>query len=174
QPLGVAHVVEPPELAVELPQPGVVAHPVGAQVDEPGLPHAAVVGAGGVAGAGGEGGVPVDPLHHVGHVLVVPVEEARDAGPVAGGQAQGGHAVEAHAHAHVPADDVGDGERALDHGADRVALGHVLPPAGLGAPGPLGGVLGLDGGDLVVGVGGQLDVVVATPLAGLGPLGADH
>ena len=63
QPLGVAHVVEQAELAVELPQPGVVAHPVGAQVDEPGLAHAAVVERRRVARPAGELGVPVDPLH---------------------------------------------------------------------------------------------------------------
>ena len=44
------------------------------------------------------------------------------------------HAVEAHAHADVPADDVGDEERTLHQRADLVALGDVLPPAGLGAP----------------------------------------
>ena len=49
QPLRVADVVEPAELAVELPQPGVVAHPVGAEVDEPRLAHAAVVERGRVA-----------------------------------------------------------------------------------------------------------------------------
>ena len=49
-PVGVADVVELPELAVELPEPRVVAHPVGAEVDEPGLAHAAVVVARRVAG----------------------------------------------------------------------------------------------------------------------------
>ena len=34
---------EEAELAVELPEPHVVAHPVGAEVDQPGLPHPAVV-----------------------------------------------------------------------------------------------------------------------------------
>ena len=134
QPLRVADVVEQAELAVELPQPGVVAHPVGAQVDQPRLPHAAVVERGRVARPLGELGVPVHPLHHVGDV------ERRRGGRSAGcaggsgrRQAQRLHAVEAHAHADVPADHVGDGERALHHRADRVALVDVLPPAGLGA-----------------------------------------
>ena len=48
-PVRVADVVELPELAVELPQPRVVAHPVGAEVDQPGLAHPAVVVARGVA-----------------------------------------------------------------------------------------------------------------------------
>ena len=39
----VADVVEAAELALELPEPGVVAHPVGAEVDQPRLAHAAVV-----------------------------------------------------------------------------------------------------------------------------------
>ena len=39
----VAGVVEAAELAIELPQPAVVAHPVGAEVDEPGFAHPAVV-----------------------------------------------------------------------------------------------------------------------------------
>src|SRR4051794_10126366 len=51
----VADVVEPAERALELPQPGVVAHPVGAEVDEPRLAHAAVVERGGVARAAGGG-----------------------------------------------------------------------------------------------------------------------
>ena len=46
-------------------------------------------------------------------------------------------AVEPHAHAGVPADHVGDGERALHHRADLVALLDVLPPAGFGAARPL-------------------------------------
>ena len=70
-PVGVADVVELPELAVELPEPGVVAHPVGAEVDEPDLAHAAVVVGGRVAGPLGPLGVPVQALLHVGDVEVV-------------------------------------------------------------------------------------------------------
>ena len=84
QPLGVAHEVELAELAVELPQPRIVAHPVGAQMDEPGLPHPAVVEGGRVARPAGELRIPVDPLHHIGDVEVVTVEEPGDALSVLG------------------------------------------------------------------------------------------
>ena len=53
-PVGVADVVELAELAVELPEPRVVAHPVGAEVDQPRLAHAAVV----VASSGCPPGAP--------------------------------------------------------------------------------------------------------------------
>src|SRR5207244_5091785 len=59
EPLRVADVVEPAELAVELPEPGVVAHPVGAEMDEPRLAHAPVVERGRVARASRELGIPV-------------------------------------------------------------------------------------------------------------------
>ena len=83
QPLRVADVVEPPELAVELPQPGVVAHPVGAEVDEPRLAHAAVVERGRVARRGGRTrGPSARAASRRGRSAVVAVEEARDALPV--------------------------------------------------------------------------------------------
>src|SRR6202034_4189807 len=74
-PVGVAHIVELAELTIKLPQPGVVTHPVRAQVDEPRLAHAAVVVAGGVARSVGPFGIPVDALLDVGDVQVVRLEE---------------------------------------------------------------------------------------------------
>src|SRR5439155_18993547 len=110
------------ELAVELPEPRVVAHPVRAQVDEPCLTHAPVVVGRRVAGSPGELGIPVHALHHIRDVVLVAVEEARDAPPVAGGQAQRLDAVQTHAHADVPAANVGVGQRTLHHPTDIVAL----------------------------------------------------
>src|SRR5581483_6479648 len=101
-PVGVADVVEPAELAVELPEPRVVAHPVGAQVDEPRLAHPAVVVDRGVARAPGPLRVPVDALLHVGDVEVVALEEARYAPALLVAEPERLHAVEAHADAHVP------------------------------------------------------------------------
>ena len=72
------------------------------------------------------------------------------------------HAVQAHAHARVPAHHVGDGQRALHHRADLVALVHVLPPARLGAARRFARVLRVDLGDLLVGVRLDLDGVVAS------------
>ena len=42
-PVGVSDVVETTELAVELPEPRIISHPVGAEMDQPGLAHAPVV-----------------------------------------------------------------------------------------------------------------------------------
>src|SRR5690606_17920903 len=128
------------------------------------LPISPVVEGRGVAGAPGERRVPVDPLHDVGDVQLVPLVEAGDPPAVAGPEPQRAHAVESHAHADVPADDVGDGEGPLDHGPDGVALLHVLPPPGQGAAGPLRRVLPLDLLDLLVGVGLDPHVVVLAPL----------
>ena len=134
EPVGVADVVEPAELAVELPEPGVVAHPVGAEVDEPGLAHAAVVERGRVARRRGRTRGPSAPA------ASRRGRPGRRGGRTAG--CAGGSptprrerldAVEAHAHADVPADHVGDVHRALHHRADRVALVDVLPEPRLGA-----------------------------------------
>ena len=66
----------------------------------------------------------------------------------------------------VPADHVGDRERALHHRADLVALCDVLPPPRLGAPPALGSrVLRVDLGDLLVGVRLDRDRVVLPSLA---------
>ena len=134
QPLRVADVVEQAELAVELPQPGVVAHPVGAEVDEPRLAHAAVVERGRVARRAGRTPGPSAPAaSRRGRSSSSRWKKRGMRWRLLARQPQRLHAVEAHAHADVPADHVGDGERALHHRADLVALGDVLPPAGLGA-----------------------------------------
>ena len=65
-------------------------------------------------------------------------------------------------------------QRSLHHRADGVALLDVVPVPGLGAAAAGGGVLGLDGVDLVVGVVRRLDGVVLLLLPGLAALGADH
>ena len=90
--------------------------------------------------------------------------------------AQGRHAVEAHAHAGVPHDHVGDAQRALHQLGQLVALLDVLPPAGLGAAAAvaLAGDGLLDGLDLLVGVRLDLDRVVGLALSRLLALGADH
>ena len=132
-PVGVAHVVELAELAIELPQPGVVTHPVGAQVDQPRLAHASVVVAGGVPRPVRPFGVPVHALLDVGDVQVVGLEEAGHALQLVVAEPEGRHAVESHAHAGVPHHHVGDPHRALDEWRELVALVHVLPPARLRA-----------------------------------------
>ena len=175
-PVGVADVVEAAELAVQLPEPGVVAHPVGAGVDQPRLPHPAVVVDGGAARPPGPLGVPVHALLDVGDVEVVGPEEPGHLPALLLAEAQRLHPVEAHAHAHVPTDDVGDPERALHQGLELVALGHLLPPAGLGPPAPV--ALGQDGLgdalDLLVGVRADLGVVVLARRLRLLPLAPDH
>src|SRR5439155_18420062 len=132
-PMRVADVVEAAELAIELPQPGVVAHPVRAEMDEPRLAHTSVVVDRRVPGSTGPLGVPVDSLLDVGDVEVVGTEEARYAPALLVPEPQRLHAVEPHAHADVPAHHVGDAQRALDQWADLVALVDVLPPARLRA-----------------------------------------
>ena len=74
-PVGVADVVELAELDVERGEPGVVAHPVGAQVHQPRLAHPAVVVDRRVAGPPGPLGIPVHALLHVGDVQLVGSEE---------------------------------------------------------------------------------------------------
>ncbi len=145
-PVGVADVVEAPELAVERREPAVVAHPIGAEVDQPGLAHAAVVVDRRVAGPGRPFGVPVDSLLHVGDVQVVGSEEARDPLALPVTEPQRLDAVQTHAHPDVPADDVGDPQRTLDQRAQLVTLGDVLPPSG-SAPAPTGHLGGDGGGD---------------------------
>jgi hypothetical protein len=118
--------------------------------------------------------IPVAALRHVGHGQLVRVVEARDALAVLVAEAQPRHAVGAHAHSHVPADHVGDGERPLHPRLELVPLLHILPIARLGAAGPLAGVLGIDLGQRFGGVRLDLDLLVLALLDGLLPLGADH
>ena len=148
----VTDVVEPAERAFELPEPGVVTHPVGAEMDQPGLAHAAVVVGGRVPGVAGPFGIPVHPLHHVGHALVVEMEEPGDPPAVRDAEREGFDVVEAHAHPDVPAHHVGDGHRTLHQRPDRVALVDVLPePRGSAPRRVYAAVLGVELGDLLVG-----------------------
>ncbi len=129
-PVGVADVVEPAELAVELPEPRVVAHPVGAEVDQPRLAHAPVVVHRRVARPARPLGIPVHALLHVGDVQVVGTEEAGDPLALLVPEPERLHAVQAHAHPDVPAHHVGDAQRPLDERADLVALVDVLHQRG--------------------------------------------
>ena len=74
----------------------------------------------------------------------------------------------------MPADDVGHGEGAFYHWAHRVTLHHVVPPPRRRAPPDLARVLGVDLGDVGVGVWADLGGFVLLVLASLGPLRADH
>src|SRR5581483_3515775 len=162
------------ELAVELPEPRVVAHPVRAEMDEPRLAHTAVVVGGRVARLARVRGIPVDALQDVGDAELVAVVEARDPPPILVAQPQRLHAVEAHAHPDVPADHVGDAQRALHQWADLVALLDVLPPPRVGAARSFALVLRVDLGDLLLGVGLDRHLVVLAALLRLFALGADH
>ena len=112
-PVRVAHVVEAAELAVELPQPRVVTHPVGAEVDEPRLAHPAVV---------------VDrriPRRRRAHsasqctrcctsgTLRSSGRKKRGTCALLVTESQRLHAVEPHSDTHVPAHHVGDSQRTL-------------------------------------------------------------
>src|SRR5690606_25584691 len=87
--------------------------------------------------------------------------EGGDAFAVLVGEAAhgGGIGVEAVA-AGVEADHIGNREGALGHGAQAVAHGHILPVAGLTAAHLFRPVDGVDFGDVLVRVGGRLDVGV--------------
>ena len=76
------------ELAIELPEPGVVSHPIGAEMDQPGLAHAAVVVGGRAARPTCPLGIPVHPLVDVGDIEVIGSEEAGDPGSLLMGEVQ--------------------------------------------------------------------------------------
>ena len=175
-PVGVADVVELAELAVELPQPGVVTHPVSAEVDQPRLAHAPVVVAGRVARPMRPLGIPVHPLLDVGDVQVVGFEEAGHPLALVVGETEGLDPVESHPHPGVPHHHVRDAQGALDQWRDLVAFFHVLPVAHLrsAASRPLPGERLVDGGDLVVAIGRDLRQLVLLALGRLLPLGPDH
>ena len=158
QPLRVADVVELPELAVELPEPGVVAHPVGAEVDEPRLAHAAVVERGRVAGSLRRSPGPSAPAASRRGRLSR--RGGRSAGCGRGSGRRGAAASRRRGPCPCPT---------CQHTMSVTVSGpftigptsspsvDVLPPPGLGAARALAGVLGVDLGDLLVGVGRELD-----------------
>ncbi len=85
------------------------------------------------------------------------------------------HAVEAHAHADVPADHVGDGQRALHHRAELVALLDVLPPPRLaprGAPAAYCASIAASASSVYGSTTARSSYFLS--VAGLAALGADH